>query len=133
MAQTGAAHRFGCGLLPAGAGAGCCRQVRLSAAADGTSRTCAECGHIDRANRVSQAFLACRNCGFVDHADRWGHLPLERSREWGRLPQHPRPRVEGVATRGPVNGPRPTPDIPGRAGRRRSITASDARCASPGL
>ncbi len=33
-----------------------------------TSRTCAECGHIDRANRVSQAWFTCRNCGFVDHA-----------------------------------------------------------------
>ncbi|MGW0761552.1 RNA-guided endonuclease InsQ/TnpB family protein, partial [Streptomyces sp. NPDC002814] len=37
-----------------------------------TSRTCAECGHIDRSNRVSQAWFACRNCGFVDHADRNG-------------------------------------------------------------
>ncbi|WP_306482717.1 transposase [Streptomyces sp. AS02] len=40
-----------------------------------TSRTCAECGHIDKANRFSQAWYACRSCGFVDHADRWGHLP----------------------------------------------------------
>ncbi|WP_344292319.1 transposase [Streptomyces synnematoformans] len=37
-----------------------------------TSRTCAECGHTDRANRVSQAWFACRSCGFVDHADRNG-------------------------------------------------------------
>jgi IS605 OrfB family transposase len=73
-----------------------------------TSRTCAECGHIDQANRVSQAWFACRSCGVVAHADRWGHLPLERSREWGRLPQHPRSRVGVVATRGPVNGPCPT-------------------------
>jgi putative transposase len=78
-----------------------------------TSRTCAECGHIDKANRVSQAWFACRNCGFVDHADRWGHLPLERSREWGPLPQHPRQSVGVVATRGPVNGPCPTPNISG--------------------
>ncbi|MGW1131300.1 RNA-guided endonuclease InsQ/TnpB family protein [Streptomyces griseoluteus] len=35
-----------------------------------TSRTCAECGHSDKANRVSQARFACRSCGFVDHADR---------------------------------------------------------------
>ncbi|CAL9460303.1 RNA-guided endonuclease InsQ/TnpB family protein [Streptomyces sp. enrichment culture] len=35
-----------------------------------TSRTCAECGHIDKANRVAQARFACRNCAFVDHADR---------------------------------------------------------------
>ncbi|MFH9980457.1 zinc ribbon domain-containing protein [Streptomyces sp. NPDC017179] len=32
----------------------------------------ADCGHIDRANRVSQARFACRSCGFVDHADRNG-------------------------------------------------------------
>ncbi|WP_241741060.1 transposase [Streptomyces sp. L2] len=79
-----------------------------------TSRTCAECGHIDRANRVSQAWFACRSCGFVDHADRWGHLPLERSRERGKLPQHSRTRVGVVATRGPVNGPCPTPASAGR-------------------
>lgn len=35
-----------------------------------TSRTCAECGYEDEANRVSQARFACRSCGFVDHADR---------------------------------------------------------------
>ncbi|WP_371642991.1 zinc ribbon domain-containing protein [Streptomyces mirabilis] len=35
-----------------------------------TSRACAECGHVDRANRVSQVWFACRNCGFVDRADR---------------------------------------------------------------
>ncbi|WP_420717595.1 RNA-guided endonuclease InsQ/TnpB family protein [Streptomyces sp. H27-S2] len=37
-----------------------------------TSRTCAECGHVDKANRVSQARFACRSCGFVAHADRNG-------------------------------------------------------------
>ncbi|WP_330332683.1 transposase [Streptomyces sp. NBC_00536] len=37
-----------------------------------TSRTCAECGHVDKANRVSQARFVCRSCGFVDHADRNG-------------------------------------------------------------
>ena len=35
-----------------------------------TFRMCAECGHIDKKNRVSQAFFACRNCGVVAHADR---------------------------------------------------------------
>ncbi|MFC9913247.1 zinc ribbon domain-containing protein [Streptomyces sp. NPDC127197] len=48
-----------------------------------TSRTCAQCGHIDKANRVSQAWFACRSCDVVAHADRWGYLPLERSREGG--------------------------------------------------
>ncbi|WP_308409541.1 transposase [Streptomyces sp. A3M-1-3] len=46
-----------------------------------TSRTCAECGHIDRANRVSQARFACRNCGFFDHADRNGSRNI-RARAW---------------------------------------------------
>ena len=35
-----------------------------------TSRQCAECGHIDRLNRVSQALFTCRGCGVVAHADR---------------------------------------------------------------
>jgi IS605 OrfB family transposase len=35
-----------------------------------TSQTCADCGHIDRRNRVSQALFVCRSCGVVAHADR---------------------------------------------------------------
>ncbi len=35
-----------------------------------TSRTCADCGHAGRRNRVSQALFICRNCGVVAHADR---------------------------------------------------------------
>ncbi|MET8509711.1 zinc ribbon domain-containing protein, partial [Streptomyces sp. NPDC004787] len=35
-----------------------------------TSQTCAECGHIDRLNQISQAKFACRPCGAVAHADR---------------------------------------------------------------
>ncbi|MGW6705813.1 RNA-guided endonuclease InsQ/TnpB family protein [Streptomyces sp. NPDC054956] len=34
-----------------------------------TSRMCAECGHTDKLNRVSQGRFACRSCGFIDHAD----------------------------------------------------------------
>ncbi|MDW6063541.1 transposase [Streptomyces sp. FXJ1.4098] len=51
-----------------------------------TSRTCAECGHIDKANRVSQAWFACRNCGFVDHADRNGSRNIRARAEelWRR-------------------------------------------------
>ncbi|MFD9515239.1 RNA-guided endonuclease InsQ/TnpB family protein [Streptomyces mirabilis] len=86
-----------------------------------TSRTCAECGHIDRANRVSQAWFACRNCGFVDHADRNGSRNIRaRARElWrrGALSTAPAP------PRTPRSG----------AGRKRHIIASDARCASPSL
>ncbi|MFF7386921.1 zinc ribbon domain-containing protein [Streptomyces scabiei] len=46
-----------------------------------TSRTCAECGHIHQANRVSQARFACRSCGFVDHADRNSSRNI-RARAW---------------------------------------------------
>ncbi|MER6620442.1 transposase [Streptomyces sp. NPDC000931] len=86
-----------------------------------TSRTCAECGHIDRANRVSQARFTCRSCGFVDHADRNGSRNIRaRAQELWRC---------GVESTAPAPPLRPRDG----AGRKRSITASDARCASPGL
>ncbi|WP_329327738.1 transposase [Streptomyces mirabilis] len=58
-----------------------------------TSRTCAECGHVDKANRVSQAWFACRNCGFVDHADRNSSRNIrDRARElWRRGAQSTAP------------------------------------------
>jgi putative transposase len=34
-----------------------------------TSRTCPECGNIDKANRRSQAEFVCTGCGFAAHAD----------------------------------------------------------------
>ncbi|MFK4100975.1 RNA-guided endonuclease InsQ/TnpB family protein [Streptomyces sp. NPDC019531] len=88
-----------------------------------TSRTCAECGHIDQANRVSQAWFACRSCGFVDHADRNASRNI-RARAWelwrcGALPTAPAPPPEHTRR--------------GGAGRERSTTASGARCASPAL
>ncbi|MFF1747081.1 zinc ribbon domain-containing protein [Streptomyces mirabilis] len=47
-----------------------------------------ERGHVDKANRVSQAWFTCRNCGFVDHADRNGSRNIRaraRARElWRR-------------------------------------------------
>jgi putative transposase len=46
-----------------------------------TSRRCAECGHTDKANRVSQARFACRSCGVVAHADRNGSRNI-RARAW---------------------------------------------------
>ncbi|MFF0127847.1 RNA-guided endonuclease InsQ/TnpB family protein [Streptomyces mirabilis] len=86
-----------------------------------TSRTCAECGHVDKANRVSQAWFACRNCGFVDHADRNGSRNI-RARAW-----------ELWRRGAPSTAPAP-PQKPGSgAGRKRHITASDDRCASPSL
>ncbi|GAA3377027.1 RNA-guided endonuclease TnpB family protein [Streptomyces sannanensis] len=84
-----------------------------------TSRTCAECGHIDKANRVSQAWFACRNCGFVDHADRNSSRNI-RARAWELW----RRGAQSTA-------PAPPPRQRGGAGRKHSITASDARCASP--
>lgn len=34
-----------------------------------TSLTCAECGHVERLNRVNQATFRCQSCGHCDHAD----------------------------------------------------------------
>ncbi|MGW3726848.1 RNA-guided endonuclease InsQ/TnpB family protein [Streptomyces sp. NPDC000851] len=87
-----------------------------------TSRTCAECGHIDRANRVSQAWFACRSCGFVDHADRNGSRNI-RARAWELWRR-------GAQSIAPAPPPR---QRGGGAGRKRNVTASDARCASPSL
>ncbi|MFI6278715.1 RNA-guided endonuclease InsQ/TnpB family protein [Streptomyces sp. NPDC050988] len=86
-----------------------------------TSRTCAECGHIDRANRVSQAWFACRSCGFVDHADRNGSRNI-------------RARAEELWRRGAQStAPDSPPHLGGGIGRKRSTTASGARSASPSL
>ncbi|MFI1284959.1 RNA-guided endonuclease InsQ/TnpB family protein [Streptomyces sp. NPDC020858] len=84
-----------------------------------TSRTCAECGHIDKANRVSQSRFVCRSCGFVDHADRNGSRNIRaRGLElWRRGAQSSAPAV-----------PRPR----GTAGRKRDLTASDATLCKPG-
>ncbi len=87
-----------------------------------TSRTCAECGHIEKANRVSQARFACRSCGFVDHADRNSSRNI-RARAWELWRR-------GAESTAPAPPPR---QRAGGAGRKRSATASDARCASPSL
>jgi putative transposase len=34
-----------------------------------TSSTCAECGHVDKKNRVTRAAFRCCSCGHEDHAD----------------------------------------------------------------
>jgi len=34
-----------------------------------TSRTCAECGHCEKANRQSQNKFLCKACGYIAHAD----------------------------------------------------------------
>ncbi|WP_327252772.1 RNA-guided endonuclease InsQ/TnpB family protein [Streptomyces sp. NBC_01244] len=60
-----------------------------------TSRTCSRCGHIDKANRVSQARFACRSCGFVDHADRNGSRNIRARAQmlWRSGAQSPAPAV----------------------------------------
>ncbi|MEV5380373.1 transposase [Streptomyces nondiastaticus] len=82
-----------------------------------TSRICAECGHTDKANRVSQAWFACRSCGVVAHADRNASRNI-RARAWKLW----RRGAESHAP-APVRG----------AGRGRTITASGGRTASPAL
>ncbi|MGW6144514.1 RNA-guided endonuclease InsQ/TnpB family protein [Streptomyces sp. NPDC055140] len=86
-----------------------------------TSRTCAPCGHIDKANRASQARFACRSCGVVAHADWNGSRNI-------------RHRAEELWRRGAQStAPDPPPKTGRGTGRKRSTTASGARCASPGL
>jgi len=34
-----------------------------------TSQACAECGHVDAGNRVSQSAFLCLSCGHAGHAD----------------------------------------------------------------
>ncbi|WP_433411873.1 RNA-guided endonuclease InsQ/TnpB family protein [Microtetraspora malaysiensis] len=34
-----------------------------------TSQACSACGHVDKANRPSQATFSCTSCGFAEHAD----------------------------------------------------------------
>ncbi|MFJ9870990.1 RNA-guided endonuclease InsQ/TnpB family protein [Streptomyces sp. NPDC101165] len=43
-----------------------------------SSRECAQCGHVDRLNRTSQATFVCRSCGVVAHADRNASRVLAR-------------------------------------------------------
>jgi IS605 OrfB family transposase len=86
-----------------------------------TSRTCAECGHIDKANRVSQAWFACRSCGVVAHAD-WNGSRNIRARAWELWRRGAQSTV-----------PAPLSRQRRGAGRKRSIIATDARCASPSL
>jgi putative transposase len=40
--------------------------------AHNTSRTCLECGHVAKENRVTQAKFECTACGFTANADHVG-------------------------------------------------------------
>ncbi|MFD3479069.1 zinc ribbon domain-containing protein [Streptomyces sp. NPDC058695] len=78
-------------------------------------------GHIDKANRASQVRFVCRSCGFVAHADWNGSLNI-------------RHRAEELWRRGAQStAPDPPPNTGRGTGRKRRTTASDARCAGPGL
>lgn len=43
-----------------------------------TSRTCPACGHVDKANRKSQAHFCCVSCGCAGHADYFAALEIQR-------------------------------------------------------
>ncbi|WP_442814259.1 zinc ribbon domain-containing protein [Streptomyces sp. NBC_01808] len=64
-----------------------------------SSTECAQCGHVDRRNRISQARFACRSCGVVAHADRNASHVLARRGEsvWtaGRESRAPAARPTG--------------------------------------
>ena len=55
-----------------------------------TSQRCAECGHIESSNRVSQAAFCCRSCGHEDHAD----VNAARNILWAGKAQRAHARVE---------------------------------------
>jgi putative transposase len=44
-----------------------------------TSRTCPECGHVAKENRVTQADFACVSCRYTGHADAVGALNILRA------------------------------------------------------
>jgi IS605 OrfB family transposase len=43
-----------------------------------TSRTCPQCGHVDRANRKSQSLFSCGSCGYSGHADHIAAVNISR-------------------------------------------------------
>jgi len=63
-----------------------------------TSQECAECHHVDKRNRPSQAVFACRSCGVVAHADHNSSRVIGQrgERMWtaGRESRVPAPRKE---------------------------------------
>ncbi len=44
-----------------------------------TSTTCHRCGHVEKANRVTQAVFTCRSCGFSAHADENAAWNIQRA------------------------------------------------------
>jgi IS605 OrfB family transposase len=74
-----------------------------------TSRTCPECGCVDKRNRRSQSEFVCKSCGFAAHADHVGarniarkgrvDRPMVRDAEAGNADSHAIPR--GVHAQSP--------------------------------
>mgnify|MGYP001580252114 FL=1 len=44
-----------------------------------TSRTCPACGHVDKANRKSQALFSCQSCGYAGLADQIASENIRRA------------------------------------------------------
>jgi putative transposase len=61
-----------------------------------TSRTCAECGHCEKANRKSQAEFSCRSCGHTALADfNAARVISARARVSVNAPQGSEPQLAG--------------------------------------
>jgi putative transposase len=65
-----------------------------------TSRTCPACGHVDKANRKSQARFLCVSCGCAGHADHFAAVEIGR-RGTCKLPNDFAARVVGPASECP--------------------------------
>ncbi|QIZ37212.1 zinc ribbon domain-containing protein [Saccharopolyspora sp. ASAGF58] len=50
------------------------RVIRVDAR--NTSRTCPDCGHVAKHNRVSQAEFVCQHCGYIANADVVGSVNI---------------------------------------------------------
>lgn len=70
------------------------RLVEVSAAY--TSQTCSACGHVDSANRISQARFVCLDCGHTENAD------INAAKNILRRADSPSKPVEGHRIRWPV-------------------------------
>ncbi len=86
-----------------------------------TSQTCAECGHVDKRNRVDQGLFICRGCGVVAHADRnashniatRGETVWNAGRE-SRVPATPQGCLDGGANPAASWALPPNPVLQGR-------------------
>ena len=83
-----------------------------------TSQECAECHHVDKRNRPSQAVFACRSCGVVAHADHNASRVIAQRGEsmWATGRESRVPAPVQVLRRGRQRGSQPRPThTPGTA------------------